>query len=209
MGSVTEVIVTQVSPDKEEAFQKWAAKIHHAEAKFPGFRGVYVQSPRQSKGHSWITLLQFDSTANLDRWLDSSERQEVLKESSDFITSLESHRMVSPYAGWFASIAQTGEIPSVWKQTMIVLLVLFPIVMFELKYLMPWIEGLNSSVGTFIGNAISVTLISFPMMPIAIVFLGWWLAPAGKNRLQKTILGTIMVLGLYLIEIVLFWRFLS
>lgn len=207
-GGITEVFVTQISADKEQAYRTWSAKIHEMESKFPGFRGVYYQSPHQSQGKNWITLLQFDTPENLDRWLQSEERQEILKESKPLITSLESHRVISPYAGWFASIAKKGELPPVWKQTMIVLLVLFPIVMVELKYLSPLLTHVNVSLSTFIGNAISVTLISFPMVPIAIGFLGWWLSPGNHQRLRKTLLGLAFVLFLYAIEIWMFWHFL-
>ena len=207
-GGVTEVFVTQVAPEKEKAYRDWIAKIHQVEAKFPGFRGTYVQSPCQGQGRNWITFLQFDTPENLDRWLSSPERQAVLEESLPLITSLESHRVISPYSGWFRSIAKEGEIPSVWKQTMIVLLVLFPIVMFELKFLSLWTSHLNSSLGTFIGNAISVILISWPMMPIAIWFLGWWLTPKRSKAVQATLWGTGLMILLYLLEIAIFWKFL-
>ena len=207
-GSATQIFVTEVSPDRESAYREWIAKIHQVEAKFPGFRGVYVQSPSQSQGKNWITLLQFDTPENLDRWLSSSEREEVLRESKPLISSLESHRVISPYAGWFSSIAKDGELPSVWKQTMIVLLVLFPIVMLELKFLPLLIGNLNPSLATFIGNAISVTLLAWPMVPIAIWFLGWWLSPKGESRQRATIMGTLVLTVLYLIEIAIFWNLL-
>ena len=204
-GNVTELFVTEVNPERESDFRNWTAKIHQVEAKFPGFRGVYVQSPAQSTGRHWITLLQFDTMKNLDQWIGSNERKDLLKESSSLISSLESHRVISPYAGWFASIAKVGEMPPVWKQTMIVLLVLFPIVMFELKYLSPLTAGYDISLATFIGNALSVALISFPMMPIAIWCLGWWLSSKSQ---RITIIGTFVMILLYLIEIAIFWKFL-
>jgi antibiotic biosynthesis monooxygenase (ABM) superfamily enzyme len=117
--------------------------------------------------------------------------------------------MITPYAGWFSPIAKTGEIPAVWKQTMIVLLILFPIVMLELKYLSPWTSNLNPSLSTFIGNAISVSLIAWPMMPIAILFLGWWLSPKGFDIRRATIIGTCLLILLYLVEIAIFWNLLS
>lgn len=203
-GNITEVIVTEVNPGQEKAYRAWSAKIHQVEAKFPGFRGVYVQSPGSNSKH-WITLLQFDSMENLDRWLQSPERKQVLKDSAPLISSLEAHRVVSPYAGWFASIAKAGQLPPVWKQTMLVLLVLFPIVIMELKFLSPLTAHLNASLGTFIGNALSVALISFPMMPIAIKLLGWWLT---NDNWKATFSGTLLIFFLYLVEIALFWNFL-
>jgi antibiotic biosynthesis monooxygenase (ABM) superfamily enzyme len=207
-NNVTEVFVTQVSPDKEDAYREWIAKIHQVESKFPGFRGMYVQAPNKNQGRNWITFLQFDTQKNLDRWLSSSERQQVLSEAQPLITVLESHRVITPYAGWFASLTEKGEIPSVWKQTMLVLLVLFPIVMLELKYLSLLTSNLNSSLATFIGNAISVTLIAWPMMPMTIDLLGWWLSPKNEKNSKITILGTCLLVLLYIIEIAVFWNFL-
>lgn len=205
-GGITEVFITEVSPDKKQAYREWIAKMHQVEAKFPGFRGVYVQAPGSDGGKNWMTFLQFDTQKNLDHWLDSPERERVLSESKSLIASIESHRVLSSYAGWFSSIANQGKLPPVWKQTMLVLLVLYPIVMFELKYLSPLLSSLQLPISTFIGNAISVALISWPMMPLAIVCLGWWLAPKTNNR-TKTIIGTCAVVILYVIEVVLFLKF--
>lgn len=205
---VTELLVTQVTPGMEQAYLKWIAKIHQMEAKFPGFRGVYVESPNNRKGGNWITLLKFDNAENLDHWLISPERAKMLRESDFLFTSLESHSVLSPYVGWFASLEKKGETPPpVWKQTMLILLVLFPIVMLELKYLSPLTGDLNKSVANFIGNAISVTLLAWPMVPLAIRCLSWWLSPK-KNTLTNSLLGTGLVCLLYLIEIALFWNFL-
>ncbi|MDP1880491.1 MAG: antibiotic biosynthesis monooxygenase [Parachlamydiaceae bacterium] len=201
---VTEVIMTKVIPNQDEAYRKWSAKIHQAEAMFGGFRGVYVQSPAEAGHGHWLTLLQFDTMENLDRWLNSSERQVLLKESAPLISTLESHRMISPYAGWFSSIAKVAEMPPAWKQTMIVLLVLYPIVMLEFKYLNPLISSLSTPIATFIGNALSVSLITFPTVPIAIYFLRWWLTPDKSNPKWIAFYGTLLVLVLYVIEIIIF-----
>jgi antibiotic biosynthesis monooxygenase (ABM) superfamily enzyme len=205
---VTEVFVTAVNPNKEQAFRQWIGKIHQVEARFPGFRGMYIQAPTQEQGRNWLTFLHFDTSDNLDRWLCSAERQEVLMELKPLISSLESHRVISPYAGWFASIEQGGIIPNVWKQTMVVLLVLFPIVMLELKFLPLLIGNAHPAVATFIGNAISVTLIAWPMMPIAIRFLNWWLSPEEGNKQKTNRLGLLVVISLYLLEIAIFWNLL-
>jgi uncharacterized protein len=207
-GGITELIITDVQPDHEDAFREWSARIHQIEAKFDGFRGVYLQSPKGNGGKHWITLLQFDTPAHLDNWLSSPERQEILKEGAPHVTSLETNRMVSPFAGWFTSIAKSEEIPTVWQQTMIVLLILFPIVMLEIKYLSPWTAGLNSSLATFIGNSISVTLIAYPFMPLLVPYLSWWLFPDKRRHFSLTFLGTTVVIALYLLEIAFFWNFM-
>ncbi len=205
-SGVTEVFITEVSPEKDNEYRKWMGKIHQVEAKFPGFKGAYVQAPSKAGGRNWLTLLQFDTQENLDNWLNSPERQNVLNESKTLIASIESHRVFSPFAGWFKSIEQMfGQTPPVWKQTLIVLLVLYPIVMLEILFLNPLISGLNLSLATFIGNAISVSLVSWPMVPVAIYCLGWWLVPKSGFYLRNTIIGTLVVIFLYIIEILVFW----
>lgn len=207
--NITEIFVTRVSADKEEDYREWIAKIHQLETTFPGFCGMYVQSPREGTDGNWITLLEFDTLENLEHWLSSKERQQLLSESQSLIESLESHRLISPYAGWFASLAPEGKSPPVWKQTMIVLLVLFPIVMLELKFLPFLTLQLNPALGTFIANTISVILIAWPMMPIAIWFLGWWLTPQSTHYQQATLWGTALLILLYIFEIAIFWNLLS
>lgn len=200
-GGITEVFVTQSAPDKEEEYKCWLAKIHAIEATFDGFQSVYIQSPSTSTAKNWLTLLQFDTKEHLDRWLVSPERKGLLKEAEHLIESLDSHRVISGYSGWFSSLAKGKALPPVWKQTMLVLLVLYPIVMLQLLFLNPRLTWLNWPFATFICNTISVTLISWPMMPIAIRWLGWWLT---AEKWPAEILGTLVLLLLYLIEVLLF-----
>jgi len=206
--SVIEVFVTRVSLENYDAYQKWVSKVEKIEAKFPGYQGMYVQPPDRNKGGNWITMLRFDTPQHLDDWLTSGERREILKESEPIVESFESHRVVSSFAGWFSDISKMGEAPPVWKQTMLVLLVLFPLVMLELKFLNPLLVNLNLSLATFIGNAITVTLISWPMIPIVIRFLKWWFIPNKKHPIAIELLGTLTVIILYILCIAFFWHFL-
>jgi hypothetical protein len=205
-NGATEVFITEVSPEKKESFCDWIAKIHEIEATFPGFKGMYVQPPGSADGNNWMTFLQFDTQENLDNWLTSRERALMLNEASGWMHSFENHRVISPYAGWFVSATEDGAVPAVWKQSMLVLLVLYPLIMLELKYLSPITSNLDLSVATFIGNAISVMLIAWPMLPIAIWAMSWWLAPH-RHDYPKLILGVIILLILYLLEIIIMWKF--
>lgn len=198
---VTEVFVTKVKATDMGAYRQWIGKIHEAEAQFPGFQRVYVQSPNTPSDDTWITFLQFDTVAHLEHWLQSPERRKILDEAGPLMQSLESHRMFSPFAAWFSKLPSP---PAVWKQTMLILLVLYPIVMLEMLFLNPLLTGLYPAMGTFIGNAISVTLVSWPMMPLAIYFVKWWLAPSiswGRN-----VIGILFIVSLYLFEIFLFFH---
>ena len=84
---------------------------------------------------------------------------------------------------------------------MVVLLMLFPIVVLELRFLAPLTQWLDPVIGTFLGNAISVGLLAWPVMPLANRTLDWWLRPALPQARWITPLGTAFLLGLYVVEI--------
>jgi len=199
----TQVFVTKVRPKASEAFRAWEAKMQQAESKFEGYQGVYIQAPSNLDDHgNWMTMLRFNNAKNLEAWLNSKERHAILKEGEALFEKLESHQVVSPFAGWFK------EGSAVWKQTMLILLVLFPMVLLEIKFLSPFTNHLGITLATFIGNAISVSLVSWPMMPLVIYLLGWWLQPNPLYRKQINILGALLVLLLYVLEIAAFGKLL-
>jgi uncharacterized protein len=203
-GSVTEVIVTRVRVGLEAAFRDWSARIQRAQAEFPGYRGTYLQAPSREQA-VWTTLVRYATTGQLDAWLASAERRRLIDESAALVESWSSRRLAGAFAGWFPP-EQSGATPASWKQSMVVLLVLFPIVMLELRFLVPRLRALDPVVATFFGNAISVWLLAWPAMPLANRALGWWLRPGPARARRIAPLGTALLLGLYAAEIAVFLR---
>jgi uncharacterized protein len=207
-SAVTEVIATVVKPGFENAYREWAARIHAAEAQFPGYRGGLLQPPISDKQPCWTTLVRFASPQELESWLNSSAREKLLREHEALVESWTMHRLGSSFAGWFPGDEPDREPPTTLKQSMVVLLVLFPIVMAELRFLSPMLRGIAPAPATFVGNALSVALIGWPFMPIAIVFLNWWLSPKkGSGSLYRAA-GYVLLSVLYAAEIAVLWNLL-
>lgn len=202
--NVTEIYVTFVKRNKAPVFRKWLEKMRAVEATFPGFQKVYVQAPQNQKSGSWVTLLQFDTEEHLDHWFNSPERATLLQEASTLVKSQEIHRLQSSFEGWFTNRDSPQITPPAWKQTMLVLLVLFPAVMLEAQYISPLMTNVDRVITIFINLAITVCLISWPLMPIAIHVLSWWLNPQSKMR---EYLGVFTVVLLYILEIGMFIEF--
>jgi uncharacterized protein len=198
---VTEVVTTYVKPGKDREYQEWAEKAHSTEAQFLGYRGGFLKPPASERQHYWTTLVRFATPETLDAWLNSHERQDLLREHQALVSSWEHHRLPSSFAGWFPTDAATGESPKSWKQSMLVVLMLFPIVMLEMKYLSPLTRGLNLSQGTFIGNVISVFSLTWPFMPLIIAVMNWWLLPRKDAPKWTTPVGVLLLLVLYAVEI--------
>jgi antibiotic biosynthesis monooxygenase (ABM) superfamily enzyme len=92
---------------------------------------------------------------------------------------------------------------------MLVLLVLFPIVMIELRFLGPLTSGLRPALGTFIGNATSVALLTWPLMPLTIRGLNWWLLAAEERARWINPIGAVLLAVAYIAEIVALGHWLS
>jgi uncharacterized protein len=199
---VTEVITTVVAPGKEPIFQAWTERIQASQAMFPGYMGTMVQAPVSAEMQYWTTLVRFSTPAQLDAWLGSSDRKRLLQRVEPDVATWKSYRMTSPFAGWFPA-AETRP-PPAWKQTTLVLLVLFPVVMLEIRFLSPLLAGQHMAVSTFIGNAISVSLVSWPLMRIAVFGMGWWLRPGPAPRWRREALGACTMLALYAAELSIF-----
>jgi uncharacterized protein len=201
-GVVTEVVTTYVKPGRDREYQIWAERMHSTEAQFPGYRGGFLQPPLNQKQHYWTTLVRFATPEQLDAWLNSPRRQNLLREHAELVSSWEHHRLPNSFAGWFPTDAISGESPKSWKQSMLVVLMLFPIVMLEMRFLNPLMRGLNLAQGTFIGNVISVFVLAWPFMPLAILGMNWWLLPAKDAPKWITPAGIALLLALYITEIV-------
>jgi antibiotic biosynthesis monooxygenase (ABM) superfamily enzyme len=208
--NVTEVIFSKIRPGMEDRYREWSARIQAAQAKHPGYKGMFLQPPDVAGG-MWTTIIRFDSAAHLEGWMNAPERRELLRESKAFIEHEQLTRLATSFPGWVPVDPATGKGPPDWKTAMLVLLGLFPIVMLEMKFLGYLLEPLdvkNRSLATFIGNAISVAATSFITMPLFVRWFGWWLFLRDDSPKGATSRGVFLLAALFTAEVAVFWRLL-
>lgn len=203
---VTMVMVTDIKPGREPAYRAWADRIQKLQATFPGYVGSFVQPPQHGET-GWTTVLRFDSAAHLEGWLRSDERAAMVKESEDLVQGFHAQRIDTSFPGWVPTDPATGKPPNMWKTACLVLLTLFPVVILELRFLNPHLEELNPALRTFIGNALSVALTTWPLMPLAIYGFHAWLFPESQPRWLVMAMPIVLVLC-YVIEIAVLWHLL-
>lgn len=206
--NATEVIITRIKPGKEDAYRAFADRITRAQQSFPGYIGSFVQPPHQHET-GWTTVLRFDTVENLERWLTSPERAALLKESQDLIEGFEAQRVDTAFPGWVPADPATGRPPNMWKTGALVLLTLFPVVMVELRFLNPLLHAAHFPpvLTVFTGNAISVALTTWPLMPLAIRAFRPWLFPEGQPR-RLVIAMPVLLICCYVVEVLALWRLL-
>src|SRR5437667_7436717 len=124
---VSAVISTRVKPGQEAAYRLWEPRIAAAQAKSPGFQGYRFEPPIPGVQEDWLAIPRFDTERNLQTWLDSPERKKLLEETAPFLEEFHARVVRTGFEQWFPS-ADGGPPPPAWKQNMIVLLLLYPVV---------------------------------------------------------------------------------
>jgi uncharacterized protein len=208
VGSVAVAVVTKVKPGLESVYLECEGKFQVAQSRYPGYRGVYVQPPTSNTPGMWTTLIRFESPASFQTWFNSQERKKLLEASDQLVSSTDYQHVGTSFPGWFPSDSAGSKGPPNWKTAMLILLGLYPIVMLEIRFLMPVLHGLPPALANFIGNSISVMLTTWLTMPLFIKLFKQWLFPTAQTAKWIAVGGTLACLLIYALLIALLWRLL-
>ena len=160
----------------------------------------------------WLAILRFDTEANLQAWLDSPERHKLLRDAEAFTEEFHARIARTGFDQWFPMPAPGTSPPAAWKQNMLVLLMLYPVVfLFGLTIQTPLLigrAGLPFAVALFIGNVASVLLLNY-LVPWVSNRFAWWLQPPPRHTRWIDVGGTALVVALYAVMVLVFWRLLS
>lgn len=199
---VSALITCRVDPDREADFLDWEHQMFRAEVVSPGFIGHRLDRPVAGVQENWVIVLTFDGEANLNRWLESPRRAELLRAAGDFQRDVTIRKGAYGFGFWFRDEETQPTTPMViMKGNLLVLLVLYPVV-----YLWNWLVGgpLLDGLGVpfwlalFIGNLFSTQVTGWWAVPKAFVWFKDWLrpdCPAADN-----LRGWLIVLGLYAVS---------
>ncbi|WP_308404662.1 antibiotic biosynthesis monooxygenase [Streptomyces sioyaensis] len=205
--AVTAVISHEVRPGHEQAFLDWQQKALEAQEKAPGFMGSELFKPVRGVQEHWVVVFRFDSREHLDHWLESDVRKTLLEEGEKHFTSFDVRKVGSSFSGWFQfDHGKGGSAPPNWKQAMSVVLALYPTVMVLNLTVGIALEKLTirGYIGLFLSNVLSVSALTWLLMPLVNKALAFWLVPERCTSRRIQVLGTgVVVLG-YLVSIGVF-----
>ena len=168
---------TGSSPEHVEDFLAWQERLRLAESKFDGFRGTELFRPVEGVQDEWTALYRYDNAADLDKWLISEERQELLAEGEKF-SDFHSRTIDNSFGSWFAFDEHGNEAPppSDIKTSIAVWVGLYPTVVILTLALSPL--NMPLWLGLLIGNLFSSFAMSFVTMPYYVnPLLKRWLRP--------------------------------
>lgn len=208
VGSVAVAIVTHVKSGLESTYREFEKQFQSAQAKQPGYCGVYLQPPTKTTPGMWTTLIRFDSPDALDEWFVSEERKKLLALSDPVVNSTDYQKITTSFPGWFSAQETGGKGPPNWKTAMLILMGLYPIVMLEIRFLNPQLHSLPGAAANFIGNCISVALTTWVTMPLSIKAFTPWLFPKKDTPRWVSPVSFALILVIFASEIALLWRLL-
>jgi antibiotic biosynthesis monooxygenase (ABM) superfamily enzyme len=203
---VSAVIATRLKPGTKSAYRAWEQKIAAAQSNAKGFQGYRFEPPISGVQESWLAIVRFDSDENLQAWMNSPVRLNLLKEAEPFTEEFYARIVRTGFDQWFKA-PDGAPSPAAWKVNMLVLLMLYPVVfLFGTWVQTPFLmgkAGLPFWLALFIGYVVSVLLLNW-LVPAVSRSFAWWLAPVRHEGGRTSLAGAALVLMLYAVWLFLF-----
>ena len=176
---VTTMFTDRVKPDKTDEYEAWSTGIHGDAKQFPGFLGVDVIRPKESSHPEYITLVKFNNCENLKRWKESSNLAKWLEPLPNLLISDTQAQERVGLELWFdrPNIPLRPKEPPFWKQLVIGVVCVYPLILVLMWALGPVMEGLPWRIALLINVVILSALLTYPVMPWVTRLLRPWLYP--------------------------------
>jgi uncharacterized protein len=193
------IITNVINSDKLERFLVWQAKLVSLQSEFEGFIGFKLEAPKAGIRDYWVTTVAFDSDKHLETWLNAPKRAELLTELKSFSELNELKKVHNGFNFWFTK--PTPE-RSIWKENALVLLTLYPVV-----FLFSFFQNAMMAYGVpfwlmlFFACAFSTAVLGWITVPLLMKFFDWWLNPPKDRAKLYTIVGSLLVLVLYIVSL--------
>jgi antibiotic biosynthesis monooxygenase (ABM) superfamily enzyme len=203
---VTVVVTHRVNPEHVDDFLAWQNHMRLEESKFEGFRGAELFRPIDGVQDEWTALYRYDNATNLDAWLTSKKRQELLAEGAKF-NDFEIRTIDNSFGSWFAFDENGNEVPppSNTKSAIAVWVGLYPTVVLLTLALSPLKMPLW--LGLLVGNLISSFIMSFLTMRFYVnpILKNWLRPPPDEPALTNNLKGLGIVVALNAVWLVVFF----
>jgi uncharacterized protein len=199
------IVSSSVSGGMEADFQAAHIRLTMAASQFSGYEGTAVFSPGALG--KWMSLILFRTEPQLSAWLRSPQRTEVLlpvwssltKDFSVFATT-------TPLGTTVRNVDGKTEMTPSWKTAMLLLMVLYPMVMLQSKFVAPVIGKLGAQpwLSVWLSQVVSVALMQWWLMPTVSSWCRRWLDPVDGAGLRISLRGAAVAVIVYAASLTVF-----
>ena len=180
-GPVTATVTRRVKPGHEPDYEEFLAGINGAAKAFPGYLGEEVFRPAGGAGGEYRIIYRFDSPAHLRAWLDSGERAAWLTRAEPHVAGPMRTEILTGLESWFTLPTQPGAPPPPpYKMAILTWATIFPLITLVVVASAPLIGGLPLVPRLAVTTLVTVSLMTWVVMPRVTWLLRRWLYPGRR-----------------------------
>jgi uncharacterized protein len=183
-GPVTTTVTRRVKPGHEPAYEQFLAGIIAAAGRFPGHLGAEVYRPQRAAAGPYRIVYRFDTAAHLRAWLDSAEHAAWLDRAEPHVLGPLRRQVLVGLEAWFTLPAQPGAPPPPrYKMAILTWVTIFPLITVLVAATAPLLGRLPLVARLAATTLVTVSLMTWVVMPRVTRLLGRWLYPdPGRRR---------------------------
>jgi antibiotic biosynthesis monooxygenase (ABM) superfamily enzyme len=192
-GTASSVFAYRIRRDGEAGFQDWRRRILEQVRTWKGFLGTESFDTLDSSHPEFVVVVRFDSRSNLDAWLRSDVRKSFMDEVKRHVHHYSLRSIGSGFEGWF----DNGKTPPArWRQAMVILTALFPVIMIVRQMLMPVFAVLPMPVAFLILLSVDLAVLTYAVMPLFTRLMDFWLRLGPDAAWRTELAGMAILLGI-------------
>ena len=175
---VTVDVMQSVRPGKEREFEALLEQIIGTASTFEGYLGSSVFRPHEQNPSEYRVIFKFDRLDHLKQWENSTARQNYLAQAKQLTVNEGTFSIITGLETWFTLPSKPGlKPPARYKMVIVTGAVIF--VINRILALVPaaWLGVFPPLVQLLISIFITVTLMTYLVMPRLTKLLAWWLYP--------------------------------
>lgn len=165
-AEVVSVIRHDVRAGHETAYEEWFREIVRVAQGFEGHHGVAIVRPPEG-GHTYTSVLHFDTLEHLRDWLESDVRHLMLARVQPHLTQTGEVEIRPGLDFWLSVPGHRRARPS--RQFLLALSVIFPLSLVVPALVAPALDRLPGGhlplLRAFVGSAAMVALMTYLIMP--------------------------------------------
>jgi uncharacterized protein len=199
------IVSSSVSDAMEAEFHAAHGGLTKAASQFAGYEGTAVFPPGASG--EWMSLIRFRTEPQLSAWLQSPQRTEVLPPVRSSLTKdFSVFAQTTPLGTTVRDVNGTPQMTPSWKTAMLLLMVLYPLVMLQSKFVAPAIGKLGAEpwLSVWLGQILSVALMQWWVMPTVSSWCRRWLDPVDGAGLRISLRGAAVAVAVYAVSLTIF-----
>jgi uncharacterized protein len=205
-GTASSVFAYRTRPDREGEFQQWRHRILEEVRTWEGFLGTESFDTLDGAEPEFIVVVRFDTRAHLDAWLNSKVRKTYMKEVRSYVDRFTLRRIGSGFEGWF-DISENTAPPARWRQALVILSALFPVIMVMRHLLSPIFQVLPLPAAFLVLLSLDMAFLTYVVMPRYSRLMNFWLKPGEDFTWFHELTGWAILLGIIGVTLFVFLAF--